>query len=134
MLRIALLVLIELHHCLEFKTLLSLALHLEHIQYSEHLAAEEFILGVSTDVLERQIGDLVLLLYVLYCLYGLSEWHIDCLDILLVIRRSAIDSTLIGSWLLLSHTQGLLLLIKWISSKASAKTKAALSCESWLLL
>lgn len=85
MLRIALLVLIELHHCLEFKTLLSLALHLEHIQHSEHLTAKEFILGVSADVLERQIGYLVLLLLVLHRLYGLSEWHIDCLDILLVV-------------------------------------------------
>lgn len=52
MLRIAMLVLIKLHHCLEFKTRLSKAIRLGHIHHSEHLAAEEFILGMSAYVLE----------------------------------------------------------------------------------
>ena len=101
-------ILIEFHHCRVFVTGSRLALHLHHIKNSEHLVAEEFVLWLSTNILEGQVRDWVLHLIVADCLDSNLEWRVYSRDLSLVVLLFRVDTSL-SLRLLGSHAELLLL-------------------------
>ena len=69
MLRVFILLLVELIKCHEFVALDLLTLHLEHVNYANHLIAAKFELRMASDILNRQVWYWILDLVVLDLLH-----------------------------------------------------------------